>query len=110
MFRQNGVIISLRLFTKKGSLSYPNNYRGITLIDCICKTFVTILINRLSNWFDECNSKDEAQAGFRKKYSAVDNFFILMSFAQKYLSKTNGRFYCIFIDFEKAFDNVKHER
>ena len=33
-----------------------------------------------------------------------------MSLTQKYLSKKKGRFYCIFIDFEKAFDNVKHER
>ena len=31
-----------------------------------------------------------------------------MTLIQKYLSKQNGRFYCIFIDYEKAFDKVKH--
>ena len=75
---------------KKGSLSNPNNYRGISLIDCICKIFVTILITRLSNWCDECNIIDEAQAGFRKHYSTIDNSFILMSLTQKYLSKKKG--------------------
>ena len=43
-------------------------------------------------------------------YSTRDNSFILMSLIQKYLSKKKGRFYCIFIHLEKAFDNVIHEK
>ena len=31
-----------------------------------------------------------------------------MSIVQKYLGKKGGRFYFIFIDFTKAFDNVDH--
>ena len=29
---------------------------------------------------------------------------------QKYLSKRKGRFYVLFIDFEKAFDNISHKK
>ena len=28
--------------------------------------------------------------------------------AQKYLSKKGGRFYCLYIDFRKAFDKINH--
>ena len=93
---------------KKGSSSDPNNYRAISLIDHINKIFVSILNTRLSTWCDNNNVIDESQAGFRKGYSTTDNVFILMSMVQKYLSKQNGRFYCIFMDYEKAFDKIKH--
>ena len=93
---------------KKGSVNYPNNYRAISLTDTICKIFVSILNTRLSYWCDKNDIIEEFQAGFRKGYSTSDNIFTLMTLIQKYQSKQNGRFYCIFIDYEKAFDKVKH--
>ena len=33
-----------------------------------------------------------------------------MSLIQKYLSKKRGRFYCIFVDFAKAFDSIQHQK
>ena len=95
---------------KKGSKTDPNNYRAISLIDSICKIFMNILNCRLSRWCEENTILDESQAGSRKGYSTIDNIFILTALAQKYLSKKRGRFYCIFIDFEKAFDNVQHSQ
>ena len=53
---------------------------------------------------------DETQEGFRKQYSIIDNTFILHSVTEIYLSKKRGRFYCLFIDFEKAFAYVNHDR
>ena len=32
-----------------------------------------------------------------------------MSLGQKYLSKKGGRFYCLFVDFSKAFDWIDHK-
>ena len=32
----------------------------------------------------------------------------MQAFFQKYLSKPKGRFYCIYVDFSKAFDSVPH--
>ena len=51
----------------------------------------------------------ESQAGFRKGYSTTDNIFTLMSLGQKYLSKKGGRFYCLFVDFSKAFDRINNK-
>ena len=95
---------------KKGSKNDPDNYRAISLTDSICKIFMNILATRLNHWSEENRVLDESQAGFRQKYSTVDNVFNLMALVQKYLSKKKGRFYCIFIDFEKAFDNVQHHQ
>ena len=93
---------------KKCSRTEPNNYRGISLINATCKIFTYILNNRLYSWCEENKLLDESQAGFRQNYSTVDNIFTLMSVTQKYISKRGGRFYCIFIDFSKAFDSIQH--
>ena len=71
---------------------------------------MNILATRLNHWSEENRVLDKCQAGFRQKYSTKDNVFNLMALVQKYLSKKKGRFYCIFVDFEKAFDNVQHHQ
>ena len=93
---------------KNGSLLDPNNFRGISLIDVFNKILTGMLYIRLNNWANQYSKIDESQAGFRKGYSTVDNLFTLMSMGQKYLSKKGGRFYCLFVDFSKAFDNIDH--
>ena len=40
----------------------------------------------------------------------ITHNFILQSIAQKYVSKEGGRFYCLFIDFSKAFDRIHHNQ
>ena len=69
---------------------------------------MTVLTSRLTQWCDEHNIIDESQGGFRRGYSTIDNIFILQSIVQKYLSKEGGRFYCLFIDFSKAFDRTSN--
>ena len=95
---------------KKGNVNDPNNYRGISLIDVLNKIFTGILNDRIYKYCTENDKLEEAQAGFRKGYSTTDNIFTLQSMVQKYLSKSGGRFYCLFIDFSKAFDTVDHQK
>ena len=45
-----------------------------------------------------------------EKNSTIDNIFCLNALGQKYLSKPKGRFYCLVIDFAKAFDSVDHDK
>ncbi len=52
---------------KAGSQLDPNNYRGISLINGLCKIFTCIINNRLQLWCQENSILDESQAGFRKK-------------------------------------------
>jgi len=93
---------------KKGSRSDPKNYRGISLLCCISKIFTKIINNRLVYWSDLHSKLDEGQAAYRVGRSTVDHIFTLYAMAQKYLSKRGGRFYCMFIDFSRAFDSIPH--
>ena len=56
---------------------------------------------RLYSWVEYNKKLDESQAGFRAGYSAIDNIFSLSSVVQKYLSRRGGRFYCLYVDFQK---------
>ena len=29
---------------------------------------------------------------------------------QKYICRSSGRFYCLFVDFKRAFDSIQHEK
>ena len=93
---------------KSGPTNKPENYRAIALINCLCKLFMNIMTIRLTEWAETHNVLDEAQAGFRKGYSTMDNVFSLQSLIQKYLCRARGRFYCIFIDFKRAFGSIQH--
>ena len=69
-----------------------------------------ILTKRLQNWCEQNQFIDESEAGVRKNYPTVDNIFTLHAIVQKYLSRERGRFYCIFIDFRRAFDIINHDK
>jgi len=95
---------------KSGPTNIPGNYRGISISTTLYKIFSGIINNRLSNWAEDNNKIDESQSGFRKGYSTVDNIFCLHAMVQKYLSKRGGRFYCIYVDFRRAFDKINHSK
>ena len=80
---------------KSGPINEPENYRAILTI-------------RLTDRAETNNVLDESQAGFRNGYSTMDNVFSLQALVQKYLCRDRGRFYCIFIDFKRAFDSLQH--
>lgn len=74
------------------------------------KVFSSILNKRLYSWVEDNEKLDESQAGFRAGYSTIDNIFSLSAVVQKYLSKRGGRYSCLVIDFQKAFDKFEHEQ
>ena len=43
----------IRPINKAGEKEEPNNYRGITLLNCIGKIFTSILNTRLKNWAEQ---------------------------------------------------------
>ena len=66
---------------KKGDRSNPSDYRGISLISCLCKLFTSILNTRLLKWIDDNDILTDAQFGFRHAMSTGCYFFhyILLS-------------------------------
>ena len=55
----------------------PNNYRGISLINCICKIFTSLISIRITKHCDSVELLGNEQAGFRKNYSTCDHIFVL---------------------------------
>ena len=92
------------LYKNKGSVTDPDNYRGITLLSCTSKLFTACLNHRLSKYVDD-NILGEEQAGFREGYSTIDHIFVLQLIIELYQS-VHKRVYCAFIDYRKAFDYV----
>ena len=93
---------------KSGFLNDPSNHLDISLLNTMYKIMSSILTRRLYSWAEENNKIDEGQAGFGRGYSTTDNIFTLQSMVQKYLSRPGRRFYCIYVDFHKAFDKINH--
>lgn len=93
---------------KKGDSNIPNNYRGISFMNCIVKVMMGVLNERLYNWVENRQILTEYQAGFRRKYSTVDNIYNLSSLVSIKLAEKN-KVYAFFIDFKAAFDNVSRK-
>ena len=82
----NGIIVPI---PKKGDLTDPKNYRGITIMSVFAKIFSTILNNRLMLWSENNNVVNQCQFGFMKYKSTVDCVYILQSLIERSLSKGN---------------------
>ena len=94
---------------KKGRTDVMDNYRGISLINIMCKCYTSILNHRLYTWLERNHMIHEEQAGFRRNYSTTDHIFTLHATIQKCLSKPGQKMYVAFVDMKKAFDSVRHD-
>ena len=70
---------------KKGAKEDPDNYRGISLMSCFGKLFLTIINNRLIEYCAEKGLLSPAQLGFVKGNRTSDPHIILQILIQKYL-------------------------
>ncbi len=64
-------------FFKGGNAFEFDNYRGITIRPILAKLFAMIFDKRLSEWTKQHGLYAKGQAGFRKDYCIIDQFFIL---------------------------------
>ena len=69
---------------KSGAKSDPSNYRGISLLSCLGKLFLSILNNRLLKYSSEQNILSETQLGFRKGNRTSDAHIIIRNLVDKY--------------------------
>ena len=91
---------------KKGAQNVVSNYRGISFMDTLAKIYAGMLLERLTIWMTDENILNEFQAGFRKKYSTVDNIFNLISVCKFKLRVKRSKVYAFFIDFASVFDRI----
>ena len=94
---------------KKGSKADPSNYRGISLLSCFGKLFLSILNNRLMEFTIKNNILSKNQLGFLPGNRTSDAHIIIHNLVRKYCHKNGSRIYSCFIDFSKAFDTIPRD-
>ena len=94
---------------KEGPKLDPSNYRGITLISCIGKLFLSILNNRLIEFVKEKKLLSPSQLGFVTGNRCSDAHIIIYNLIKKKCHSQNSRIYSCFVDFKKAFDSVPRD-
>ena len=97
-----GIIVPI--YTK-GDVNDSGKYRGITLVNVIGKICSLSLRNRINSWCESEGIFYDYQFGFRVKELTIDAIFIFHTMIQKILAQ-DAKLYCIFIDYERAFDSI----
>ncbi|KAH7691384.1 endonuclease-reverse transcriptase, partial [Aphelenchoides avenae] len=101
---RTAVVIPLH---KKGSVTNPANYRGISLLDLQYKLLERIIANRIVPARD-ARTRDE-QAGFRPGRSTIDQVFVLRRVMETH-HRYNKPVEVAFLDYACAFDSPDRER
>lgn len=94
---------------KKGPKTDVSNYRPISLTSIICKTMERIVRDTLMDYMEDNNFFTNHQHGFRKGRSCVTQ---LIEVIEKWTDKLDNQndIDVIYLDFQKAFDTVPHNR
>ena len=93
---------------KKGAKSDLNNYRPISLLPIVSKSFKKIVYQQLYDYLNENKLLSNYQSGFRSLYSTQTA--LLETTNNWSINIDNGLLNgVIFIDLKKAFDTIDHE-
>ena len=99
------IVISI---PKKGDLTLPGNYRGISLMPTALKILCVIISDRLNTAAEDAGRFCPAQAGFRRKEEAITQAGCFIEIMQRRRLASLGS-YAVFVDLKKAYDMVPHE-
>ena len=94
---------------KKGQKDLVKNYRPISLTSLLVKTLERLIYNRIFGFIESNNLLSSHQYGFRPGYSCTSQLIHLFHEWAKAPDKRLSTD-VIFLDFEKAFDSVPHDR
>ena len=89
---------------KKGTKSVPGNYRPVSLTCVICKLLESFIRDVIVHHMNKYNIYSNCQHGFRKRRLLQ----VMEDFTQ--FIENKSAFDVIYLDFQKAFDQVPHHR
>ena len=95
------------LIPKKGNAKECSNYHTIMLISCASMVMLKILQARLQQYMNQ--EFPNVQAGFRKGRGARDQIAKIYWIIEK-VRECQENIYFSFIDYDKAFDCVDHNK
>ena len=92
---------------KKAGAVECSKHRTISIMSQMGKIILKVLNDRLNRKVEE--TVDDVQFGFRKGMGTRNATFMLRMVMERAIEKQKDLFIC-FVDFEKAFDRVRHEQ
>ena len=92
---------------KKQKATNCSEYRTLSLMSHVLKIMLKIVLLRSRRKIEE--EIDEAQSGFMTGKGTREGIFNLRTIIERYLDNDKVLYMC-FIDYEKAFDRVNHEK
>ena len=92
---------------KKGSHDNPENYRPTSLLNTTYKIYAYMLKTRIADAVD--SQIWSAQFGFRKGKSTAEALFCVRRLTDV-VEQGHEKLFLIFLDWEKAFDKIDHEK
>ena len=93
---------------KKGSRNKSVNYRPVSLTSVICKLLETIIRDHMMDFLKH-KLINPSQHGFLKARSCLTNLLCFLEEISKWMDD-GSRVDVIYLDFQKAFDKVPHQR
>nr|CAH7721011.1 unnamed protein product [Callosobruchus chinensis] len=94
---------------KEGTEYDVNNYRPISLISNLAKIFEKIIKARMIKFLEDGKLLSAKQFGFRQGKSTEDAILNLCDQMYEAVDKNQASL-CVFIDLQKAFDTVSHDK
>ncbi|KAM7181807.1 uncharacterized protein RBU57_000458 [Macrochelys suwanniensis] len=94
---------------KKGSRGDPGNYRPVSLTSVPGKLVETIVKNKIVRHIEEHKLLGKSQHGFCKGKSCLTNLLEFFERVNKHVDKGDP-VDIVYLDFQKAFDKVPHQR
>ena len=91
---------------KKEGATECGKHRTISIMSQVAKVILKVMDNRLQGTVEE--HVDKAQFGFRKGKGTENAIFVLRAIIKRAIEKQKDLYMC-FVNFEKAFDMVRHE-
>jgi hypothetical protein len=79
---------------KKGDKADPGDYRGITLLNVVSKSYTKLLDARSMSWLESHQRLHTCQVGFRRKRSCVDHIYSLSQIVQSRIRQGLPMFIC----------------
>ena len=102
-------IANLTAIFKKGNKCETSNYRPVSLTCILCKVFEKIIKESLVSFLESENLFNDCQHGFRQHRSCITQFLYAMDDFTSIIDR-GASIDVIYLDFQKAFDSVPHER
>lgn len=90
---------------KKGDTMDCENYRGISIMNSLCKIYDYVLCNRLTLWY----TPRREQAGSQPGRGCVDQIVALRLICNFAVEKKK-KLFLLFIDFRKAYDKLPRDK